>query len=159
MRTIGTAALLCVLGACDAEDAEAPAAGRDETIRAERLLTAEEVSQALGEPAGPAETQLDKPGLSQAAWSTKDGRRRVSLMARTGHVDGQGGDAMRASLRDAGAAVEDVTGLGRSAFWTEGSLYAYDERGNAFILMISDGPGAKDRAVGLMRKALERADR
>lgn len=158
MRMIAATAVLA-LAACDAEDGDAPAQAEGETIQASSLLTPEEVGKALGEPAGPAETQLDKPRLTQAAWSTKDGRRSVSLMVRTGHVDGQGGEAMRASLKEAGAAVEDVNGLGRNAFWSEGSLYAYDGGGNAFILMIPAGPEAKARAVELMRNALERARR
>jgi hypothetical protein len=166
------AAFAVTAPACGGADSSAPASapgGRPATTDVCALLTAEDVAQALGEPAGAPEPGMSMPGSGAAASMTAcafhaAGSPRtigVTLWRSTdSRYTSAGLDGARATLRDVtGSAPEEISGLGQVAFWGGFQLHVVKDA-NTYVIVapsgISDEVAARAAALGAARAILSR---
>lgn len=125
------------------------------------------MAEVLGTPVTGTELGLvHQPGAADAAtsectYTLADGR--ATLMTRwspiNDNVEGSINAARSAMKQVVGmmgrGKVEDIAGLGKASIWVDGvgQLQTFIDDARMVTITVPDGPGAKDKAIALARKA------
>ena len=150
-RALALALALVTTVAARPTAAEAPA-------EACALVSKAEVAQIVGAAVDDPES---RPGASsadvtftQCTWAS--GFKSIGLGVRISKKGDSEPAYARQTMIDSGMKVEDVPGLGDTAFWTGMQLQAYRGKTHQVVVTVMGFDKAKERAVELARKALSK---
>jgi len=139
--------------------AAAQAADEEETLEASELITAEEVSEVLGETVGPPSIAHIGSGVSTCTYSTPSSR-RISVFLRTLASRSEAGEfhsrARGQTQQTVGFLPEDIDGIGDKAYWLGGQVnQLHIAQGRLWIIITVTPDFTREDALTIARKAAD----
>jgi hypothetical protein len=160
MRTIAALLLPVLATACTAS-AGGPSTAPASPPHACALLTPVEAAAITGEPMREAQEGPDAPASgdvtsSQCVYPSSDGSRTLGVLVRHSKKGDNEPGFARKAIADSGLPVEDVPGVGDTAFWYGTQLQAYEGRHLQVVVTAIGLDRARERAAAAASRVLEK---
>ena len=151
-------------GTAEAEKTGAPASVKAPAAavgHACSLLPKAEAEAVVGEPLGEPKKGPDAPAsadvtASQCLYASADGMRSMSVLVRHSKKGDNSPGYVRGVMKDSGMKVEDIPGVGDTAFWAGVQLQAFKGAHVQVVVSIMGFDRPRERATAAARKTLER---
>lgn len=109
----------------------------------------------MEEPTEQPQPASDKIKVKTCSYSAVEGIKSLSILVRVSNGDTNSPGYVKQSLKDSGMTVEDVTGVGDSAFWGSNQLQVFKGTGIQIGISVFGFQNSKDLAIVAAKKALE----
>ena len=125
------------------------------------LLPKAEAEAVAGEPLGEPKKGPDAPASadvtsSQCLYASADGMRSMSVLVRHSKKGDNAPGYVRGVMKDSGMKVEDVPGLGDTAFWAGVQLQAFKGAHVQVVVSMMGFDRPRERATAAAGKTLEK---
>ena len=111
--------------------------------------------EAIEEPQQRPQPQNDKVKVTTCTYAGTEGIKSMSLLVRISNADDNSPDYVKQTMKDSGMNIEDVSGVGDSAFWTSMQLQVFKGKGIQLAISVFGFSNPKDLAIATAKKTLE----
>ena len=115
--------------------------------------------ESIGEVRAEKPTQSEKVIVTQCAYASTDGMKSMNLLVRISNAEDNSPDYVKQTMKDSGMPIEDVSGVGDTAFWTMMQFQAFKGKGLQVVVSVFGFSEPKEKAMGMAKLALENLEK
>lgn len=125
------------------------------------ILTKEDLASIVGEPIAEAKKGEFPPGhpkikVTQCTYKAVKGVKSLDVLIKESSVDMDSAEATKKLMIDTGSKIEDVSGVGDTAFWSGSQLHVFRGKNLSILVSVLGFQNPKDNSVKVAKFILSK---